>query len=82
MLVGIAILHYISSVAWYIMVAGCKFAYRINISWWMFAYLRFVAVLIAVITVNFQLLRNVAVGGVIADEVRGATLAVALVNSQ
>lgn len=57
MLVGIAIII-ASPVAWYYMSSWLQnFAYRINISWWMFAVSGLVAVLIALITISFQTIR-------------------------
>jgi len=57
LLVGIAI-FIASPVAWYIMNKWLQdFAYRISISWWMFALGGFIAVLIALITVSFQAIK-------------------------
>ena len=56
-LVGIAI-FIASPIAWYIMNNWLQdFAYRINISWWMFVMAGLVAVLIALITISFQAIK-------------------------
>ena len=57
LLVGIAII--ISSpLAWYIMNNWLQdFAYRINISWWMFLLSGVIAILIALLTVSFQAIK-------------------------
>jgi len=56
-LVGLAIVI-ASPVSWYIMNSWLQdFAYRINISWWMFALAGFIAVLIALLTVSFQAIK-------------------------
>jgi putative ABC transport system permease protein len=63
-LVGIAIL--ISTpVAWWAMNKWLQvFAYRINISWWMFALAGFIAIIIALITVSFQAIKAAIVNPV------------------
>jgi putative ABC transport system permease protein len=44
-----------SPIAWYVMNKWLqKFAYRINISWWVFATAGIIALLIALLTVSFQ----------------------------
>ena len=58
-LVIIAIL-FATPVAWWIMNKWLQaFAYRINISWWMFALAGFIAVLIALFTISFQAIKAV-----------------------
>ncbi|HXL58524.1 MAG TPA: FtsX-like permease family protein, partial [Chitinophagaceae bacterium] len=57
MLVGLAIVI-AAPVAWYIMNNWLKdFAYRINISWWMFLLAGLIAIFIALITVSFQAIK-------------------------
>jgi ABC-type antimicrobial peptide transport system permease subunit len=64
-LVGIAI-AIASPVAWWVMNRWLEdFAYRITISWWMFALAGFTALLIALVTVSFQ-----AVKAAIANPVK------------
>jgi putative ABC transport system permease protein len=54
LLVGIAVII-ATPLAWYIMNNWLQdFAYRINISWWMFCMSGVIAILIALITVSFQ----------------------------
>lgn len=56
-LVGIAILI-ATPVAWWAMSKWLQaFAYRIEISWWMFALAGCIAILIALITVSFQAIK-------------------------
>jgi putative ABC transport system permease protein len=57
MLVGLAILV-ASPIAWYIMNKWLQdFAYRINISWWMFAVAGLIALIIALLTISVQAIR-------------------------
>lgn len=57
LLVGIAILI-ASPVSWWAMSKWLQgFAYRVNISWWMFALAGCIAVLITVVTISFQSLK-------------------------
>jgi putative ABC transport system permease protein len=57
MLVGLSIVI-ATPIAWYIMHNWLQdFAYRINISWWMFLVGGFIAVFIALITVSFQAIK-------------------------
>ena len=57
LLVGIAIII-ATPIAWYIMNNWLQdFAYRINISWWMFLLSGCIAILIALITVSFQAIK-------------------------
>jgi putative ABC transport system permease protein len=47
-----------SPIAWYFMNKWLQdFAYRINISWWMFAVAGFIAITIALITVSYQAIK-------------------------
>jgi len=56
-LVGIAILI-ATPVAWWAMNKWLRaFAYRVEISWWMFALAGCIAVIIAMITVSFQAIK-------------------------
>ena len=56
-LVGLALLI-ASPIAWYFMSQWLQdFAYRINISWWIFALAGFFALLIAFITISFQAIK-------------------------
>lgn len=56
-LVGIAFI-FAAPVAWYFMHQWLQdFAYRIEISWWVFAIAGFAALFIALITVSFQAIR-------------------------
>ncbi|MEO8584074.1 MAG: FtsX-like permease family protein, partial [Flavitalea sp.] len=57
-LVGVAILI-ATPVAWYLMNTWLKdFAYRINISWWMFAAAGLIAICIAFFTISFQAIKS------------------------
>lgn len=57
LLVGIAIII-ATPIAWYIMNNWLQdFAYRINISWWMFLLSGFIAILIAIVTVSIQAIK-------------------------
>lgn len=57
LLIGIAIVM-ASPLAWYIMNNWLQdFAYRINISWWMFFAAGVIAILIALVTVSFQAIK-------------------------
>ncbi len=57
LLVGIAVII-AAPIAWYVMNNWLQdFAYRINISWWMFALGGLVAIFIALLTVSFQSIR-------------------------
>ena len=63
-LVGIAILV-ASPVAWYIMDSWLQsFAYRINLSWWIFAAAGIAGILIALITISFKTWKTVVVNPV------------------
>jgi putative ABC transport system permease protein len=63
-LVGIAILI-ATPVAWWAMNKWLQaFAYRVDISWWMFALAGCVAVIIAMITVSFQAIKAAVVNPV------------------
>jgi len=56
-LVGIAILI-VTPIAWWVMNKWLQaFAYRVEISWWIFALAGCVAVIIAMITVSFQAIK-------------------------
>lgn len=56
-LVGISILI-ATPIAWWIMNTWLQsFAYRINLSWWMFALAGFIAIFITLITVSFQAIK-------------------------
>jgi putative ABC transport system permease protein len=47
-----------SPVAWYLMNQWLQdFAYRINIEWWMFALTAVGAIVIALITISFQIIK-------------------------
>jgi ABC-type antimicrobial peptide transport system permease subunit len=64
MLISIAFMI-ASPIAWYFMQHWLQnYAYRINISWWLFAEGGFVAVIIALATISFQAIKAASVNPV------------------
>jgi putative ABC transport system permease protein len=56
-LVGISIVIAIPISAWAMSKWLQEFAYRVSLSWWMFALAGFIAALIALVTVSFQAIK-------------------------